>query len=138
MAPPGRGAWWLWIGLLLVAGAAAAVADADDDPWRLLGQQPATKASAEATHKPLLPLDTRDYVTAAVAAIGLIIAAAGGIGGGGILVPLYIIVARFDAKAAVALSNVTIFGSAISNVALALWRRHPFHDKPLIDWRWVN
>lgn len=50
------------------------------------------------------------------------------------LVPLYIIVAGFDPKVAVALSNVTIFGSAISNVALAASRRHPHHDKPLIDW----
>jgi len=55
----------------------------------------------------------------------------------GILVPLYILVAGFDPKQAVALSNLTIFGSAISNVALAAARRHPHHDKPLIDWSMI-
>lgn len=85
---PRPGAWWLSAGLLCLLLLLVAVADADhhggasassDDPWRL--GQSAGKASAEAAHKPLLPLDTRDYVTFAVGAIGLIIAAAGAFGG---------------------------------------------------------
>ncbi len=48
--------------------------------------------------------------------------------------PLYILVSGFDLKSAVALSNITMFGGAISNVALAARRRHPHQDKPLIDW----
>ncbi len=43
-------------------------------------------------HKGLWPLDWRDVVGYTFAAVSLFIAAGGGIGGGGILVPLYILV----------------------------------------------
>lgn len=43
-------------------------------------------------HKPLWPLDWRDVVTFVIAALALFIAAGGGIGGGGVLVPLFILV----------------------------------------------
>lgn len=46
-------------------------------------------ASPAASHKPLWPLDSRDWLTFAVAAFAIFIAAGGGIGGGGVLVPLY-------------------------------------------------
>ena len=42
-------------------------------------------------HKPLFPLSWEDWVGYGFAAISLFIAAGGGIGGGGILVPLYIL-----------------------------------------------
>ena len=43
-------------------------------------------------HKPFWPLDWRDLVGYGFAALSLFVAAGGGIGGGGILVPLYILV----------------------------------------------
>lgn len=43
-------------------------------------------------HKDLWPLDWRDVVTFVVAVLALFIAAGGGIGGGGVLVPLFILV----------------------------------------------
>lgn len=69
-----------------------------------------------------------------LAACGLMIAAAGGIGGGGILVPIYILVLRFSPKYAVPLSNITIFGGAITNTFLNMKKRHPLADRPLVDW----
>lgn len=140
MAP--RPSWRLRISLLLglallavaAGGAAAAAVDNDASASASSGIDKPPSVVMINHHKPLLPLDTWDYVTFLVGAIGLIVAAAGGIGGGGVLVPLYIIIAGFDAKSAVALSNITILGSAISNVVLAAARRHPSHDKPLIDW----
>ena len=47
--------------------------------------------SAGDPHKPLFPLSWEDWVGYCFAAISLFIAAGGGIGGGGILVPLYIL-----------------------------------------------
>ena len=47
------------------------------------------KASPAASHKALWPLDSRDWLTFAGAAFAIFIAAGGGIGGGGVLVPLY-------------------------------------------------
>jgi uncharacterized membrane protein YfcA len=64
----------------------------------------------------------------------LIIAAGGGIGGGGILVPIYILVLGFSSKRAIPLSNVTVFGGAIANTLHNVRKRHPNADRPLIDW----
>jgi uncharacterized membrane protein YfcA len=62
------------------------------------------------------------------------VAAGGGIGGGGILVPIYILVMGFSPKHAIPLSNVTVFGGAIANVLLNMPKRHPIADRPLVDW----
>lgn len=73
-------------------------------------------------------------MTAILAALGLIVAASGGIGGGGILVPLFIVALDFKPKHAIALSNFTILGGAIANTVVNSRRRHPHRDGPLIDW----
>ena len=85
-------------------------------------------------HKPLLPFDSSDFWGTIAVTLGLLIAASGGIGGGGILVPLYILIFDFRAKYAVALSNFTIVGSSITNIVLNLPKRHPSADRPLVDW----
>lgn len=86
-------------------------------------------------HKPAFPLDWgHDGITVLLASIGLIIAASGGIGGGGILVPIFIMVLGFRTKHAVALSNVTILGGAMANTALNVQKKHPRLDRGLIDW----
>jgi hypothetical protein len=85
-------------------------------------------------HPPLFPLKTSDYYGLFFAVVGLVLAAGGGIGGGGILVPIYILVMGFSPKHAVPLSNVTVFGGAIANVMLNSGKRHPIADRPLVDW----
>ena len=66
--------------------------------------------------------------------LGLMIAASGGVGGGGILVPLLIIVLGFHPKYAIPLSNFTILGSSITNMILNIPKRHPEAERPLVDW----
>ena len=85
-------------------------------------------------HKNLLPFSTVDVIGSLCIGVALMIAASGGIGGGGILVPLLIIVFEFNPKHAIPLSNFTILGSSIANVVINLPRRHPDADRPLIDW----
>lgn len=85
-------------------------------------------------HYSLIPLQTSDIVGFLCAALGLIIAAGGGIGGGGILVPIYILILGFLPKHAIPLSNVTVFGGSIANTLRNSRRRHPTADRPLIDW----
>jgi len=86
-------------------------------------------------HKDTFPLDWRhDGLTLTLALVGLIIAASSGIGGGGILVPLYMLVLKFRPKHAIALSNFTILGGAIANTALNARKKHPQLDRSLIDW----
>lgn len=85
-------------------------------------------------HKPLFPLSTADYYGFALAILGLMIAAGGGIGGGGILVPIYILVMGFSPKHAIPLSNITVLGGSLANTVLNVRKRHPLADRPLIDW----
>lgn len=92
------------------------------------------KQSKPLLHKPLWPLDSRDWWTLGIATLAIFVAAGGGIGGGGVLVPLYASVLGFPAKYAVALSNFTIVGGAVANLFFNITRRHSFKPKPLIDW----
>mmetsp|Transcript_13011 Transcript_13011/g.19628 ORF Transcript_13011/g.19628 Transcript_13011/m.19628 type:complete len:493 (+) Transcript_13011:103-1581(+) len=85
-------------------------------------------------HKDLFPLDSNDIIGTILCVIGLMIAASGGIGGGGILVPLLILIFGFSPKMAIPLSNFTILGSSLTNLTLNLSKRHPDVDRPLVDW----
>ncbi|GAB5037373.1 Hypothetical protein NocV09_07500060 [Nannochloropsis oceanica] len=88
-------------------------------------------------HKTLWPLDTRDYVTLALATIGLILAAGEGMGGGVILVPLFILVLDLPLRRAIPLSNVTILGGALANTWHSLSQSHPQANRQLVDWNMV-
>lgn len=85
-------------------------------------------------HKDLFPLDSSDMWGTIFVILGLLVAASGGIGGGGILVPLLILVFGFSPKHAIPLSNFTILGSSITNMALNVPKRHPLANRPLVDW----
>mmetsp|Transcript_60 Transcript_60/g.118 ORF Transcript_60/g.118 Transcript_60/m.118 type:complete len:577 (-) Transcript_60:10-1740(-) len=85
-------------------------------------------------HDSLFPLQLSDIIGFLCAALGLIVAAGGGIGGGGILVPIYILIFGFLPKHAIPLSNVAVFGGAIANTMRNSRKRHPVVDRPLIDW----
>jgi hypothetical protein len=86
------------------------------------------------SQKRLFPLTLSDYYGFLFVVIGLMIVARGGIGGGGMLVPIYMLVMGFAPKQAIPLSNVTIVGGAIANTFLNVRKRHPLADRPLIDY----
>lgn len=57
------------------------------------------------------------------------------LGGGGILVPIYILLLQFPVKHAIPLASITVFGGAIANNILNALKVHPNHiERPLIDW----
>jgi len=85
-------------------------------------------------HKRLFPLAAGDYIGFALTILVLFIAAGGGIGGGGAIIPLYLLFLGFDASVAVALGNITIVGGSLSNFIFNAPRRHAFLNRPLIDW----
>ena len=85
-------------------------------------------------HKNLFPLQQSDILGTVFIFLGTLIAAAGGIGGGGIFVPVLILVYGFQPKYAIPLSNFCIVGSSITQIILNLFKRHPIADRPLVDW----
>lgn len=89
-------------------------------------------------HKPLEPLTKYDYWGFGLMSAMTAIAAGGGIGGGGVLVPILILVMGFTIKAAIPLSSCTIFGGAVFHICRNLFRRHPKADRPLIDWNFIT
>lgn len=108
----------------------------DDYAWgrRWLDNIDTAAPDVPVEHKDLFPLDASDYWGIVLVSVGLVIAASGGIGGGGILVPLFILVFGFSPKHAIPLSNFTIVGSSITNMILNIPKRHPHADRPLVDW----
>ncbi|CAK9087357.1 Sulfite exporter TauE/SafE family protein 2 [Durusdinium trenchii] len=99
-------------------------------------QMSSSRESGFEYHKEPFPPDWRhDGLTVLLASLGLIVAASGGIGGGGILVPLFMLALEFKPKHAIALSNFTILGGAIANTLANARRKHPQRpSEPLIDW----
>ncbi|GMI92542.1 hypothetical protein like AT2G25737 [Hibiscus trionum] len=58
----------------------------------------------------------------------------GGVGGGGIFVPMLSLIIGFDPKSATAISKCMIMGGAASTVYYNLKLRHPTLDMPIIDY----
>ena len=78
-----------------------------------------------------------DSARLAIASIGTYLitslSVSAGVGGGGLLVPLYFVVLGVDQTQAVALSKGTLFGVASGNFFWISFQRHPKADRPLID-----
>ncbi|MED6109293.1 hypothetical protein PIB30_032059 [Stylosanthes scabra] len=58
----------------------------------------------------------------------------GGVGGGGIFVPMLSLIIGFDPKSSTAISKCMIMGAALSTVYYNLRLRHPTLDMPIIDY----
>lgn len=86
------------------------------------------------SHKDLFPLDSNDCIGSVIIFLGLVIATSGGIGGGGIIVPVLLLFFNFDSRHAIPLSNITIFGASIVNLLFNARKQHPLRKESLIDW----
>ncbi|KAF1782685.1 Transmembrane protein TauE-like [Phytophthora cactorum] len=83
------------------------------------------------------PFTYNDLLTTLIAFSCTALGAGGGIGGGGLLVPMYIF-AGLNPKHAIPLSKVTIFGSAVAMYSVNFRRKHPCDKRPLIDFGLVG
>jgi hypothetical protein len=129
-----------WVIFAACAAAVAVAAGGESDaasaplgpPLRdVSGLSPAA-ASPFAPHKGLVPIDLKDCIGAALTLVGAAFANAGGAGGGGIFVPMLILVMGFNAHEAIPLSKAMIFGGALAFLALSVGKRHPSARRPLI------
>ena len=74
-----------------------------------------------------------DLVAAIVWFFAAGLAMAAGVGGGGIYVPLGILLLRFANKPATGLSQASIFGASLAGLVINSQNRHPKADRPVID-----
>lgn len=58
----------------------------------------------------------------------------GGVGGGGIFVPMLTLVVGFDTKSAAALSKCMIMAASAASVWYNLRVQHPYKDVPILDY----
>lgn len=66
--------------------------------------------------------------------LGAAFGSVGGVGGGGIFVPMLVLIIGFDEKSSTAISKCMIMGAASSTVYYNLKQRHPTLDLPIIDY----
>lgn len=85
-------------------------------------------------HKDILPVNYLDAVVSILIFVGGAFAAGGGIGGGGVFVPLLILVGRFDPEEAIPLSTVLIGGASVANFFQMVRKKQANRNKPLIDY----
>ncbi|KAJ7538548.1 hypothetical protein O6H91_11G053900 [Diphasiastrum complanatum] len=83
---------------------------------------------------PPLVFNARTMVAMVLAAIGASLSSAGGVGGGGLFVPIFNLLLQFDAKTSAALCNFMIFGGMFANISLNSLQHHPSHsERSMID-----
>lgn len=88
--------------------------------------------------EPLFPLSHTELVGSIGAFVCTVLSAGSGLGGGGLLVPAYIILMSLSSHEAVPLSKATIFGGAIASFMLNIGKRHPLvRSRPIIDYETV-
>jgi hypothetical protein len=85
-------------------------------------------------HKSLFPLGSTDAYGTALLFLAGVLAGASGIGGGGLNVPLLMLVQGFIIEEAVPISHVMVLGNSIAQNVVNLQRRHPKDTRrPLVD-----
>ncbi|XP_062214721.1 sulfite exporter TauE/SafE family protein 4-like [Phragmites australis] len=84
---------------------------------------------------PDLAFNWRVVVATVVGFLGSAFGTVGGVGGGGIFVPMLNLVVGFDTKSAAALSKCMIMGASASSVWYNLQVSHPNKEAPVIDYK---
>lgn len=83
---------------------------------------------------PNMKFGWRIIVGSIIGFLGAALGSVGGVGGGGIFVPMLALIIGFDPKSSTAISKCMIMGASISTVYYNLRLRHPTLDMPLIDY----
>ncbi|KAK8980250.1 hypothetical protein V6N11_061464 [Hibiscus sabdariffa] len=83
---------------------------------------------------PEMELNWQIVLGSVIGFFGAAFGSVGGVGGGGIFVPMLSLIIGFDPKSATAISKFMIMGGAASTVYYNLKLRHPTLDMPIIDY----
>jgi uncharacterized membrane protein YfcA len=100
---------------------------------KLLGD--VTQTGGLCNHKPLFPnVSVWDILATISTFLAGVISSGGGIGGGGLYIPLLTSVGQFAAHLAVPISMAMICGASLMTFFIQVYERHPTADRPLIDY----
>lgn len=83
---------------------------------------------------PKLELNWRSALATIIGFTGSAFGTVGGVGGGGIFVPMLNLIVGFDTKSAAALSKCMIMGASLSSVWYNLRVPHPTKEVPILDY----
>ncbi|KAF2307492.1 hypothetical protein GH714_029122 [Hevea brasiliensis] len=83
---------------------------------------------------PKLELSWRLVLATVIGFLGSACGTVGGVGGGGIFVPMLTLIVGFDTKSAAAISKCMIMGASASSVWYNLRVPHPTREVPIIDY----
>ncbi|XP_059642429.1 sulfite exporter TauE/SafE family protein 3-like isoform X2 [Cornus florida] len=83
---------------------------------------------------PEMEFGWRIVVGTIIGFFGAAFGSVGGVGGGGIYVPMLTLIIGFDTKSSTAISKCMIMGAAAASVLYNLKLRHPTLDLPIIDY----
>jgi uncharacterized membrane protein YfcA len=85
-------------------------------------------AKRQCKHKPLFPMTGQEVVGSFVFALVMLLSNVGGIGGGGVAIPLVMVFFNFSMKPAIAISSFSIMCATLARFFFNFNERHP--EKP--------
>ena len=85
-------------------------------------------------HKPFFPTSGNEIFGLFLIIIGSALSNAGGIGGGGLLIPILLFFLGFVAHEAIPVSKLMIFTGALTSYILGFRQRHPTRNSITIDY----
>lgn len=90
-------------------------------------------------HKPLFPMEGQEIAGSFVFALVMLLSNVGGIGGGGVAIPLVMVFFNFSMKPAIAISSFSIMCATLARFAFNFNERHPEKaDCTSIDYGMTN
>ena len=88
-------------------------------------------------HKSIFPVEALEFFGIIVLGVIMALCNAAGIGGGGIVIPICLILFRFDTTHSIALSNVNIFMASLTRFILNFRSKHPLKDAVVVNYEIV-
>jgi len=85
-------------------------------------------------HKSLFPITQREVIGLIFIIVGSALSNAGGIGGGGLLIPILILILKFETHEAIPISKLMIFTGALTAFIMGLNNKHPYRDAIALDY----
>ena len=80
------------------------------------------------------PATIREIVGLVCIVVGSALSNAGGIGGGGLLIPILILILKFETHEAIPISKIMIFTGALTAFIMGLNYKHPYRDAIALDY----